>query len=148
MRRIIRTTCWLIIGVGLAPGLALSAEPDGKLQGAWTATRAEVDGKGDNNVVGHRLFFASNRFRIQSKDGKPLYEGTVRTDRSATPSAIDFEHTGGTLANKVWKGIYRLDGDALAICDNAPNLDKPRPGTFSSKAGAGDECVTFARAMP
>ena len=78
-------------------------------------------------MVGHRLSFTGDRFQIRSKDGKPLYEGTVRVDASAKPAAIDFEHTEGDLKGKAWKGIYALDGDTLKMCDNAPNLDKGRP---------------------
>ena len=41
---------------------------------------AERDGKAADDVVGHRLSFAGNRFEIQSRDGKPLYAGTVRVN--------------------------------------------------------------------
>lgn len=91
MRRIIWTVCWLIIGMGLAPAFAQpAAEAQKKLQGAWSATKAEQ--------------------------------------------------------GKMWKGIYALDGDALTICDNAPNLDKDRPAAFEAKTGSGYVCITFARA--
>ena len=98
------------------PAFAQPAEDaQEKLQGAWTATKAERDGKAAEDVVGHRLSFTGDRFRIRSKDGKPLYEGTVRVDPSAKPAAIDFEHTEGALKGKAWKGIYALDGDTLTI---------------------------------
>jgi uncharacterized protein (TIGR03067 family) len=66
-------------------------------------------------------------------------------DPSAKPVAIDFEHTGGVLKGKAWKGIYALDGDTLAICDNAPNLDKRRPAAFEAKSGSGYVLITFKR---
>jgi len=147
MRRITLTTCLLVVATGLTPAVSATDVPS-KLQGAWSATKAEIDGKESSNVIGHKLSFASNRFEIRSQDNKSLYEGNVRTDPSAKPPAIDFEHTSGALAKKIWEGIYRLDGDTLTICDNAPNLNKPRPTTFEWKAGAGDECVTFRRVEP
>ena len=60
----------------------MAEEPQKKLQGTWTATKAERDGKAADDVVGDRLSFTGNGFQIRSKDGKPLYEGTFRVDPS------------------------------------------------------------------
>jgi uncharacterized protein (TIGR03067 family) len=49
-------------------------------------------------------------FQIQSKNGKPLYAGTVRVNPSAKPAVIDFENTEGIAKGKAWNGIYKLDG--------------------------------------
>src|SRR5262249_28923634 len=123
MHQLTAAMYWLILGTGLV--LAQPTEEAQKqLQGTWTAPKAESDGKSADDVDGHRLSFTGNRFQIQSKDGKPLYAGTVRVDASAKPAAIDFDHTEGVLKGKVWKGIYRLDGDTLTTCDNGPNPDE------------------------
>src|SRR5262249_8115977 len=75
--------CWLILGTCLVPAFAQPAEEaQKKLQGTWTATKAERDGKAADDVVGHRLSFTGMRFQIQSKDSKPLYAGTVRVARA------------------------------------------------------------------
>jgi uncharacterized protein (TIGR03067 family) len=141
--------CWLILGTWLVPSLAQPAgDAHKKLHGAWTATQAEREGKAADDVVGHRLSLTGNRFQIQSKDGKPLYTGTVRVDPSAKPAAVDFEHTEGALKGKAWKGIYALDGDTLTICDNAPNLNKGRPAAFEAQSGSGYILITFKRAKP
>lgn len=140
---------WLLGGLGLIPAYAHSAEePQAKLQGTWTATKAERDGKGAGDVVGNQLTFAGNRFQIRSKDGKPLFAGTFRADPSAKPAAIDFDHTDAALKGKAWKGIYVLDGETLTICDNASNLEKGRPGAFEAKPGSGYVLITFRRAKP
>jgi uncharacterized protein (TIGR03067 family) len=118
------------------------------LQGTWIATKTERDGKAADDVVGNRLFFTGNRFQIQTKDGKPLYAGTVRLDPSAKPAAIDFEHTEGALKGKIWKGIYVVDSDTLTTCDNAPDLSKGRPSAFEANGGSGDILITFKRANP
>src|SRR4249919_1547903 len=82
----------LLVGLALASVHLVEAQPaeeaQKKLQGTWTATKAERDGKAADDVVGHRLSFTGNRFRIQSKDSKPLYAGTVRLNPSAKPAAI------------------------------------------------------------
>ena len=150
MQRLISAICaGLILGTGLVLAFAQPADDaQQKLQGAWTATKAERDGNAADDVVGHRLSFTGNRFQIQSKDGKPLYAGTVRVDPSAKPAAIDFEHTEGALKGKVWKGIYALDGDTLTTCDNAPNQDKGRPAAFEAQRGSGYVLISFKRAEP
>jgi uncharacterized protein (TIGR03067 family) len=149
MHRLTSAMCWLILGIGLVLAGAQPAEDAQKqLQGTWTATQAERDGKAADDVVGHRLSLTGNRFQIQSEDGKPLYAGTVRVDPSARPAAIDFEHTEGTLKGQVWQGIYALDGDTLRVCDNAPNLDKGRPAAFEATRGSGYVLIRFTRAKP
>ena len=139
-----------IVGLILATGLSVAfAQPvdeaHKQLLGVWMATDAKSDGKAAQDVVGHRLSFAHNRFQIHSRDGKRLYAGTVRIDASATPAAIDFEHLEGELKGKAWKGIYVLSGDQLTICDNAANLDRNRPTAFEAKAGSGYVLITFQR---
>ena len=139
----------MILGTSLVLICAYRAEAiQTMLQGNWTAVEAEQEGKAAEDVVGHRLSFTTNRFEIQSKDGKPLYAGTIRIDSTAKPQTIDFEHTQGALNGKVWKGIYAIDGDTLSICDNAPNLEKGRPVAFEAKSGSGYVLVTFKRAKP
>jgi uncharacterized protein (TIGR03067 family) len=149
MQRAIAAICWLILGSWLVPVFAQPAEEaQKKLQGTWTATKAERDGKAADDVVGHRLSFTGNRFQIQSKDGNSLYAGTIRLVSSAKPAAIDFDHAEGAVKGKTWKGIYALDGDMLTICDNAPNLNKGRATAFEAKSGSGYVFITFKRAKP
>src|SRR5262249_42081661 len=97
MNRSIWVACLLFLA---GPGSAFAdtaEEAQKKLQGTWEAAKAERDGKPADDVVGHRLTFAAGRFRIHSKDGKLLYEGTCKVDPSAKPAAIDFEHSEGAL---------------------------------------------------
>lgn len=149
MHRLTLVMCWLILATWLVPTFAQPAEEVLKeLQGTWTATKAERDGKAVEEVVGHRLSLTGNRFQIHSKEGKTLFSGTVRLDPSAQPAAIDFDHTGAALKGKAWKGIYALDGDALTTCDNAANLDRGRPVAFEAKRGSGFVLITFRRAKP
>ena len=149
MHRMIWSLGCLILATALLPASAQQAEEaQKKLQGAWTTTKAERNGKPADDVVGHLLTISGNRFQIQTKDGKPLYAGTFRLDPSAKPATFDFEHSEGALKGKVWKGIYALDGDTLTTCDNGPDLDKGRPAAFEAKAASGYILITFKRAKP
>ena len=75
-----------------------------KLQGTWTSTKAERDGKAADDVVGHRLSLTGNHFQIQSEDGKPSTREPSSVDQSAKPAAIDFEHTEGALKGRRGRG--------------------------------------------
>jgi uncharacterized protein (TIGR03067 family) len=148
MHRLISALCASAFLLG---GLALAtAQPAGdaqqKLQGIWTATRADRDGKAAGELIGNRLIFTGNQFEIRSKDGKPLYAGSFQLIPGAKPAAIDFDHTMGALNGKSWKGIYDLDGKMLTTCDNAPNPAGARPVSFGTKCGAGFTLMTFRRA--
>ena len=56
MHRLTSTMCWLILGTGLVLAFAQPAEDaQKKLQGTWTATKAERDGNAADDVVGHQL---------------------------------------------------------------------------------------------
>lgn len=138
-----------ILGAGLVLALVQPAgSAETKLHGEWTATKAERDGKAAADVVGHRLSFTGERFRIQSKDGKLVYGGSIKVDPNAKPASIDFDNTEGMAKGQAWKGIYALDGDTLTICDNAPDPAKPRPAALEAKSGSGYVLVTFKRAKP
>jgi uncharacterized protein (TIGR03067 family) len=145
MRRLTAVMSGLILGTVFILACAQPANAQAPLEGVWTATRAERDGKAANDLVGHRLSFTGNRFEIRSKDGRTLYAGPVRIDARAKPAAIDFDNTEKDLKG-LWKGIYALKGETLTICDNAPNMSKDRPTTFETRAGSGYLCVTFVGA--
>ncbi|HXJ77474.1 MAG TPA: TIGR03067 domain-containing protein [Candidatus Methylomirabilis sp.] len=124
---------------------AASGQDSGKIQGAWIVVSAERDAKPAADVTGHRLTFSGDTFTIQL-DGNTLYRGTFSVDVARKPAQIDFHHTEGTIKGKTWRGIYRIEGAGLRICDNAPDLRRPRPTTFSAVPGAGSICIIFKRA--
>ena len=98
-----------------------SANGVGNLQGNWTAVRAERDGRAAADIVGHALLIEDGKFSIQ-ENGVTIFGGTLWLDESTSPAAIDFRHTGYSSAGKTWRGIYRIDGDALTVCDNAGEM--------------------------
>ena len=108
MHRITSAMWCFIVGIVLVPTFARSAEEaHRRLQGIWTATTAERDGKAADDVVGHRLSFTGNRFEIKSKDGKTVNAGAFQVNARAKPAAIDFEHTEGNPQGKYVEGDLR-----------------------------------------
>jgi uncharacterized protein (TIGR03067 family) len=77
--------------------------------------KAERNGKAADDVVGHRLSFTGNCFQIQSKDGKPLYGGTVHVEPGAKPAAIDFEQTEGPAGRRRALCGERAEARGLAL---------------------------------
>jgi hypothetical protein len=53
-------------------------------------------------------------------------------------------NTEGNLKG-TWQGIFQLDGVTLKICDNAPDMTKPRPAGFAAPAGSGHILIVFTR---
>ena len=147
MRRLISTVCGMLFGMVLATTLPAKADQMA-LQGNWTATKAERDGKSADDVIGHRLSFSEDRFEIRSDKGETVFAGTVRVDAGAQPASVDFGLDSGAPKGTAWKGIYAIDGDTLTICDNAPDPKKDRPTAFEAKSGSGYVLVTFKRAQP
>jgi uncharacterized protein (TIGR03067 family) len=135
-----------IAGIAAGSQDVASAKDPGKLRGKWTAVRAEQDAREAADIVGHLLLIEGDKFSVQEKE-VTIYEGTLGLDKSASPSAIDFKHTGHSSRGKTWRGIYRIDGDTLTICDNAGDPQKSRPTSFATTPNSGRVLVVFKRAQ-
>jgi uncharacterized protein (TIGR03067 family) len=133
----------LTLGLG-SPALAQDAG-QAALAGTWTAAEAERDGAAADELIGHRLVFDGDAFRISAPDGELLYGGTYQADPAAQPPRIDFRNDAGQAAGQEWEGIYRLEGDTLTIVDDAPDPAKGRPTAFAAPAGSGYVLLVFRR---
>jgi uncharacterized protein (TIGR03067 family) len=135
----------MIVVASAGPGSgAADAKAKDALQETWVAESSERSGQAADDLQGHQLTFAGERFTTRSK-GKVIYQGTYTTDPSAKPATIDFKNTAGEMKGKTWLGIYETDGDTLKICDNAYDVAKGRPGAFVSAAGSGQVLISFRR---
>ncbi len=135
----------MIVVSSAGPGSrAADAKVEDALQGTWVAESSQRSGQAADDLRGHQLTFAGDRFTIRSK-GKVIYQGTYTTDPSAKPATIDFKNTAGEMKGKTWLGIYETDGDALKICDNADDVSKGRPRAFVTAAGSGQVLIDFKR---
>jgi uncharacterized protein (TIGR03067 family) len=142
MRRLASLTLALVL---LGGADKPAAKDPAKLQGSWVVVSAQRDGKAADDLKGHQLTLAGDKFVIKSRDGKLLYQGTYQVDTSRKPATIDFRHTEGALKGKTWKGIFALEGDTLKESDNAPNPDRDRPKDFKAAAGSGCVAIVFKR---
>ncbi len=120
------------------------ARAETELEGTWLATAATLSGEPVPLVVGHRLSFERDRFRI-IKDGELLYGGSFSVDATAKPPTIRFDQNETKTLAGIWLGIYERDGDKLTICDNAHDMTKPRPTGFGECSGAGYILIHFTR---
>ena len=121
-----------------------AAGAETELEGAWIAEDATVAGDAAPQIVGDNLSFEGHRFRI-TKEGELRYGGTFSVDAAAEPPTIRFDQKETETLAGVWLGIYELAGDKLKICDNAPDMTKPRPKDFGDSAAAGYVLVHFTR---
>ncbi len=115
-----------------------------ELEGTWLAVEARVNGEPALEVVGQKLSFTGNRFQIR-KNGELLYGGCVDLDTSEEISTIEFDQNETDSLFGTRLGIYRWNGDALEICDNAPDMAAHRPNDFSQRNDQGRVWVRFAR---
>jgi uncharacterized protein (TIGR03067 family) len=118
------------------------AAEQARREGDWTAVSAQRDGKDAADLVGHRLEFEGERFRISAR-GETLYAGTYAIDPATQPPHIDFRHVEGQAAGQTWQGIYWLEGRTLSICDNAADPAKPRPKELAAAPGSGHVLIVF-----
>ena len=146
MQRLTSAMRGLILGAALVLAGALPAGAQTALEGQLGRDQGGDQRRGEPR--GHRTPAVGFRrpLRDQVQGRQDRLRGHVRTEPKATPAAIDFAHTLGALNGKAWKGIYKLDGDTLTICDNAADLAKGRPTAFASKSGSGYVLLTFAKA--
>jgi uncharacterized protein (TIGR03067 family) len=133
-----------VAGVAIGSEKMASANDVGNLRGKWTAVRAERDGLPAADITSHVLLIEDGKFSI-TENGVTIFGGTLWLDEVATPWSIDFRHTGYTKAGNTWRGIYRIDGDTLTICDNAANMKRSRPTSFGTEANSGLVMVVFKR---
>ena len=116
----------------IAATAACGEEP---LSGQWIAISAAENGAAADDLVGQRLTFDGDAFRIVDTEGEVVSSGTFATDPAAEPATIDFTVTTGPGAE--WAGIWKRDGSLLTIVENAPDPTRPRPDAFAAPAGSG-----------
>jgi uncharacterized protein (TIGR03067 family) len=114
-------------------------------EGEWIAVSAEENGGAAPELIGHRLSFDGDGFRIIDTDGALAYAGTYTAEPAGPFAAIDFTNTEGQAAGASWAGLWKQDGSLLTIIDNAPDPTKPRPDAFTAPVGSGYLMLVFER---
>ena len=95
MHRLTLLMCSLILTTGLVPAFAQPVEEaQKKLQGAWTATKAERDGSAADDVVGHRLSVTGNRRYALDGDTLRACDNAPNLDKGR-PAAFEAKRGSG-----------------------------------------------------
>jgi uncharacterized protein (TIGR03067 family) len=140
-----RWLVWCLSAIITSPALAadvVTRKPE--LSGAWTAVAAQRDGAIASELVGHRIEFDGERFRIL-KSGAVLFGGRFTADPQKAPAEIDFMIDEGDAKGQTWLGIFKIENATLTICDNAPDRRAPRQRDFDASRGSGYVCLQFQR---
>jgi uncharacterized protein (TIGR03067 family) len=115
------------------------------MQGSWTATIAEMNGKAPPDDVAKLkllLIVEGEKYRVMHND-EPISAGTLKLDATKTPRTIDATHTVGPTKGMVQKGIYEIKGDTMTAVFAKPGKD--RPTEFKTKEGSEESIVRYVR---
>lgn len=124
-------------------------EPDDleRVQGTWTMVSFEVDGESvpQDQVKGGRLVVAKDVYT-------PMFQGrttafTVVLNPEKDPKTFDLTVREGAGRGRLFKGIYKLEGDTLTVC-RAMMEEAERPTEFATGAESGQSLVVWRRAQP
>lgn len=111
-----------------------------KLQGAWTVTASERNGKADNSIKGGVLTITDHRFALHTAAGND-FKGELKIDAAASPHQLDFLHENGTT----WQAIYTVDDDIFKLNYVDAASKEKRPTIFATSAGSGSAIVVMKR---
>lgn len=116
------------------------------LQGAWTVTALEMDGREVPSGMfgGARIIVQGNRF-ISTGMGA-TYEGTLELEASVSPQQINMRFDTGPEKGNMNPGIYELRDDTLKLC--LATRGDVRPSSFASAPGSGVAFETLTRGEP
>jgi len=131
----------------LVGGSTQAADGDEALDGEWTLTSGEADGKalGNDHLKDGKLILKGETYKVKLA-GRDAVAGKQKTDPSKNPKTIDIADTEGANAGKVCLGLYELKGDEFRVVFAPPG--KPRPTKFSTEAGTGEWVHVWKRVKP
>jgi uncharacterized protein (TIGR03067 family) len=147
----------LTAAAGLLLAWAAAADtpsgPGKGLQGTWALQSLQIDGqampvdalKGGRPALGPRLVVAGERYTLYLA-GKPVFL-RCKLDPAHTPGWIDLTFFRGPAKGKVFRGIYKLEGDRFTIC-RATEPGKGRPAAFATGPKSGLILGVWKRVAP
>jgi uncharacterized protein (TIGR03067 family) len=115
------------------------------MQGSWSATIAEMNGKPASKEEMNLklvLVVSGESYRVMLDD-QVLSGGTLKLDSRKTPHTLDATHTEGPFKGVVQKGIYEIKGDSMIAAFAKPGSD--RPTEFRTREGTEQSIVRYTR---
>jgi uncharacterized protein (TIGR03067 family) len=144
-----RSTNWLLT-LALVLGAAGPGKTDDKddlnsLQGSWTMFLCFTSGEklSPDLLKSGELVVEDNEYR--RKLGPSIAAATINVDSSKTPHSINFTYTAGPQKGQTLKGIYKVDGNNLTICQGLIER-ADRPTDFAAPVGTNRSLVVWKRA--
>jgi uncharacterized protein (TIGR03067 family) len=144
-------TAVLVLGVFVVAATSQSDEVRDRepLQGIWKITSVEQQGKKDENALaGLVLVFSGDKLGLRRADKDDKEQFRFIVDPTSTPKAIDIYKStdDGKRGEKLFEGIYSVDGAELQICF-VPQPGPPweRPASLEANEGSKGVLVTLKR---
>jgi uncharacterized protein (TIGR03067 family) len=145
-----RLHVWLIVAALLALAADGPKEKKDKaaFQGAWKVTQLIENGESQpaEVIAKVRIFFKGDRFTTKEAADKPEQAHAYKISARKQPKIIDVTPAAGPHKDKVFQGIYSLDGAELRICVAYPGDDRPKK--FEAKADSGYVLMILKRDKP
>lgn len=121
-------------------GQASDTEAWSKLQGAWTVTAGEQNGRANDGIKGGVLTITEHAFQLRTATGGQ-FKGQLRIDVSVSPNQLDFVHDNGTI----WQAIYTITGDAFRLNYVEAGDRIARPRLFATSADTPGSIVVMRK---
>jgi uncharacterized protein (TIGR03067 family) len=123
--------CLLLIGAD-----AFSADVPKGLQGAWSLSAGEADGKGltEQQLKDGKLEIVGDDYTLTLANQETV-KGTQTVDATKEPKTLDIADSSGPNKGKTCLGIYELIDDTFRVAIASPG--KPRPTSFTTHADSG-----------
>jgi uncharacterized protein (TIGR03067 family) len=144
-----RSTSWFLT-LALFAGAADPGTVDDKndlnpLQGRYSMFLCFTSGEklSPHLVKSGELVVEDNEYR--PKLGASVASTTINVDSSKTPHSIDFTYTEGPQKGQTLKGIYKIEGNNLTICQGLIE-QADRPTEFAAPVRTNRSLVVWKRA--
>jgi len=107
--------------------------------GGWKVVACELESKLLPEAAFKDLLYSmtpDGKWKLAGGPGFPKATGgQFELNPRATPKTIDFIPSDGPFKDKVFQGIYQLEGDELKACFAFPGKDRPK--TYLTQPASG-----------
>ena len=124
----------------------IAGEEREMIEGTWLPVEAELGGQPFPAEVLKTMKLLIQEGRYTAYVGEKLDKGTVKTDSSTTPKAMDITGTEGPNQGRTFLAIYEIEDESMRICYDLSGTE--RPTAFETKPDTQQFLVTYQRQNP